>query len=161
MRPIVIALGFASLASSAGACTGDHAMTGDDEEAVNCAALAADEFVVGLERAGDAGTLDFTIMSGDPAPLVRGDNTWVIQVNAMAGGVVGAPVDGATISVTPFMPKHMHGAGKTVQVQAMPEAGQYQLSPVNLWMPGVWETTINVTSPSGNDKVLFKFCIPS
>jgi hypothetical protein len=159
MRLIVTALGFACLAT---ACTGSDDGAGDaGDPAVNCAELQADEFVIGLERAGTAGTLDFTIMSGDPAPPIRGDNTWVVQVSAMSGGVVGAPVTGATLSVTPFMPAHQHGAGKTVIVEPMPDAGQYKLSPVNLWMPGVWETTIDASSASGTDKVVFSFCIPS
>ncbi len=157
MRLILATLGFACLTT---ACMSNDDPPGDDAP-VNCADLVADEFVVGLERAGDTAALDFTIESGNPAPPIRGDNTWVIQVNSMTGGVVGAPVDGAELAVTPFMPVHQHGAGKTVQITPGPAAGQYTLSPINLWMPGVWETTIQVTSPSGNDQVLFKFCIPS
>jgi len=157
MRLTVIALGFSFVAT---ACMSNGSTPGDDAS-VNCADVTADEFVVGLERVGTAGALDFTIMSGDPAPPIRGDNTWVVQVSSMSGGVVGAPVSGAEISVTPFMPAHQHGAGKTVKVEPMPDAGQYKLSPVNLWMPGVWETTIDATSASGTDTVVFSFCIPS
>jgi hypothetical protein len=38
-------------------------------------------------------------------------------------------------------------------------AGQYTLAPVNLWMPGVWQTTIAVTSPTP-DSAVFSFCLP-
>jgi hypothetical protein len=37
--------------------------------------------------------------------------------------------------------------------------GQYTLSPVNLWMPGVWETTIRATSGATIDSAVFRFCI--
>lgn len=152
MRALVLV---ALLASVVTACSDDHSM-GDDDP-VNCAAITDDdEFVIGLSKPGDAGILTFTIMSGDPAPPIRGDNTWVVEVTA-----AGAPVSNAAITVTPFMPAHGHGAAKSVVVEAMPDPGQYQLSPVNLWMPGVWETTIDVTSASGDDQVTFKFCIPS
>ena len=39
--------------------------------------------------------------------------------------------------------------------------GQYELAPVNLWMPGLWETTISASSATGTDSVVFRFCIPS
>ena len=148
---LIFAASFACLAT---ACMGND-MPADDE-AVNCATLTADEFVVGLERLGESNTLDFTMMSGEPSPPIRGDNAWTVQI---MGGT--EPAVGATISVTPFMPAHQHGAGKAVKVETTAITGQYRLSPINLWMPGVWETTINVTSSSGNDKVVFSFCIPS
>jgi len=143
------------------ACGGGGSGT-PDAEVINCATeTRADTFVVGLEKAGDAGKLDFKLISADPAPPARNDNTWVVQVNAMASGVVGAPVDGATLSVTPFMPDHQHGAGKTVIVTPATDPGQYTLTPINMWMPGLWETTIDTASASGNDTVVFRFCIPS
>lgn len=141
------------------ACGGEGSGGGvDADEAVNCAALEADQFVVGFQKTGENGVLDFRIMSATPAPPARNDNAWNVQVNALAGG---APVEDAAITVTPFMPAHGHGAGKNVLVEPGAEAGRYELSPINLWMPGVWETTVNVVSPAGNDKVVFKFCIPS
>src|SRR5512134_1567505 len=115
---------------------------GDDAMDVDCATVTdVDTFVVGLDKPGKSGVYDFKLMSATPAPPARGNNTWVVQVNALNAGVVGAPVDGATIKVTPFMPAHQHGTGVPVEILPMTEAGQYQLSPVNLWMQGVWETT--------------------
>jgi hypothetical protein len=156
--PLIAALGFVSLTS---ACAGNGS-SGDDSGSYNCATeTRADAFVVGLEKMGAQGKLDFKLLTADPAPPARDDNTWVIQVNAMSSGVVGSPITGASINVFPFMPDHQHGTPSEVFIEAMPEAGQYQLSPVNMWMPGLWETTINVTSASGTDKVVYRFCIPS
>lgn len=138
----------------AGACADDT--HGDDEEIVDCAKETADQYTVGLQKTGTV--LDVKLMSALPAPPTRGDNEWIIHINTVAGA---APVSGATIEVTPFMPKHQHGTPIDVKIEAQSSAGDYKLSPVNLWMPGVWETTIEMVSPSGTDQVVYKFCIPS
>lgn len=159
MRLVVASFGFACLAT---ACMGGDMPPADDAP-VNCAAETRDDdFVIGLDKIGDAQTLDFKLMTADPAPPIRGDNTWVVLVSAMSGGVVGAPVAGASMTVTPYMPDHGHPSGKTVHVTPVPGSdGQYQLTPINLWMPGLWETTMDVTSAGGTDTVVFRFCIPS
>ncbi|MBX3162527.1 MAG: FixH family protein [Deltaproteobacteria bacterium] len=153
MRPLLLGFSLALVA-----CGGGSGGGADADEAVNCAALEADTFVVGFQKTGQDGVLDFRIMSATPAPPARNDNAWSVQVNAVAGG---APVENATIKVTPFMPAHGHGAGKNALVEPGAEPGRYELSPINLWMPGVWETTVRVTSDAGDDRVVFKFCIPS
>jgi hypothetical protein len=133
-----------------------------DTGMVDCSKVTnVDTFVVGLEHMGNAGLLDFKLMSADPAPPARDDNTWVVQINSMASGVVGNPLSGATLVVTPYMPAHGHPAGKEVLITPMPAAGQYQLAPVNLWMPGVWETTIQATQASTMDSTVYRFCIPN
>ncbi len=143
------------------ACGGSGSSADADDGTYNCATeTRADTFVVGLEKQGQAGALDFKLMSANPAPPARGDNEWILQINSMSAGVVGNPVSGATMTVTPFMPDHQHGTPIPVKVTAMPDAGQYKLSPVNLWMPGLWQTTITVTQ-GGSDKVVYSFCIPS
>jgi hypothetical protein len=138
------------------ACGGDDG-TGDDT--VDCTKVTgADTFVVGLEKPGTSGALDFRMMSATPAPPARGDNTWQVQIHSMSSGVVGAPVDGAMLQVTPFMPAHQHGSPIQVEITAGTD-GMYTLAPVNLWMPGVWETTIRATSASSTDSAVYKFCI--
>ncbi|CAN5808728.1 hypothetical protein BH11MYX3_BH11MYX3_32760 [soil metagenome] len=152
MRTLTIAL--FSVLPLAGACADDG--QSDDTEEVNCAQETADTYVAGLQKTGTV--LDVRLMTALPAPPSRGDNEWVIHVNTVSGA---APVTGATILVTPFMPKHQHGTPVDVKVESMPNAGEYKLSPVNMWMPGVWETTIEMMSSSGTDAVVYKFCIPS
>jgi len=135
--------------------------TGDDQLGpYNCAAeTRADTFVVGLDKVGDASKLDFKLMTADPAPPTRGDNTWELQVSAMAAGVVGNGVAGAQLTATPFMPDHQHGSPVQVAITDM-GSGKYELAPVNLWMPGLWETTVQVTSGATSDQAVFRFCIP-
>jgi len=154
MRSSLISVVLVSLVA---ACGSDD--TGDPE--VDCSMVTGtDTFVVGLDKPGVGGTLDFQLMSAEPAPPARDDNTWIVQLNTMTSGVVGAPIDGATFAVTPFMPEHQHGSPIRVEITPVPgQAGQYTLSPVNMWMPGVWETTIMADSGTTTDKAVFRFCI--
>ena len=135
--------------------------SGDDMMEVDCSKVTnVDIFTAGLDHVGDKGVYDFKLQSSDPSPPARGFNTWVVQVNQMNGGVVGAPVDGATLKVTPYMPAHMHGSGVAVDITATASPGEYQLTPVNLWMQGVWETTVRASVDPASDSTVFKFCIP-
>ncbi|NVB81386.1 MAG: FixH family protein [Kofleriaceae bacterium] len=154
MRPALLALGLGFL----GACGADDG--GGDDEPVDCSTVTGtDVFHVDLEKPGTSGMLDYTMKSATPAPPARGDNSWVFQISTMSSGVVGTPLDGATLQVTPFMPSHQHGSPIKVEVTPMSEPGTYKLEPVNLWMPGVWETTIRATSGTTSDSVVYKFCI--
>lgn len=158
MRTLPFLLG----AIVASACGGDDpALDYDpDEDARVCIATGrGDTYVVGLERAGNGGKLDFKLMSANPAPPGFNNNTWVIQINSMAAGVVGDPAANATIRVTPFMPDHQHGTPIKATIEAMPEAGQYKLDPINMWMPGYWEITIDAQAGAVSDRVVYKFCI--
>src|SRR5688572_2611158 len=134
----------------------------DAEEPVNCALETADTFVVGLQKTGVNGMLDFRLMSATPNPPARGDNTWIVEIRSTNNGVVGAPISNATAYVTPFMPKHAHPA-ISGEVVPTANAGEYKLMGVNLWMPGVWETTIEVdaTASSSADSAVYTFCLPS
>jgi hypothetical protein len=130
---------------------------------VDCSTVSGtDTFTVGLEKMGAVGTLDFRLMSIDPAPEPqRGDNTWIVQVNSMNNSVVGAPVDGAGLEVTPYMPAHGHGTPIIPTITPTGDPGQYKVAPVNLWMPGVWQTTIKATPAGGTaDRAVYTFCLP-
>ena len=135
------------------ACGGDG--TGDGEEVVNCNMETRDDmFVVGIAKSGPL--MSFTLLSASPAPPQRGDNAWTLQLTGPGG-----PVTGALISVSPFMPDHQHGTPIEVQVTPRAEAGQYDLAPINMWMPALWETTIQATAGGATDRAVFKFCVPS
>ena len=144
-----------ALCPALAACSDDPG----DDTSYNCAAETRDEeFVMGLTKAGEQQRLEFKLLSSDPAPPARGDNIWILQLSTMAAPVM--PVTGAVMTVTPFMPDHEHGSGKTVTITPLAEPGQYRLEPVNMWMPGLWETTIQVSS-GASDRVVFRFCLPS
>jgi hypothetical protein len=120
-----------------------------------------DEYTAGMEKTG-AGGMTFRLVSSDPAPPSRYDNTWVIEILDDTG----APLDGATVEVTPFMPDHGHGTGIAAVVTEDPDVdGRYLVEPVNLFMPGLWEITIEATPAGGTaadrDEAVFSFCIAS
>jgi hypothetical protein len=170
MRPPVLSLSLASALAStlipALAATGCHGggTTPDADEALACMTSGrGDTYVVGLEHQGMNALYNFKLMSAMPAPPGRNLNTWVIQISWEA---TGAPVTGASLNVSPFMPDHQHGPGAyTPQVQEMPAPappGQYQISDINTWMPGYWEITIDAMTPDKvEDTVIYKFCIPA
>ena len=156
MRLLVLSL----VLAAAAACSGGDPPPDADEALACMTSGRGDVYTVGLEHVGQSGLLDFKLISADPAPPGRNLNTWVVQINAMTSGAVGAPLSGAAMVVTPFMPDHQHGAGAyTVQVQAMPDAGQYKLTQINTWMPGYWEITIDAQAGAVHDVVVYKFCI--
>jgi YtkA-like len=128
---------------------------GDEEE--DCSKVTtADEYVAGLSKTGQSGKLKFTLVEATPAPPARGDNAWILQLTSQAAA---APVTGAVMTVTPYMPKHDHSTQVDADITPMTEPGTYKLDPVNLWMGGVWQTTIEVAGTDG-DKAVFTFCVP-
>lgn len=162
-RACIFGLGLGLALAPLAACSGGGGETTADAPVDCTMETRADNFVVGLEKPGQAGALDFKLMSDDPAPPSRGDNTWTIQVSSMSAGVVGNPVAGlaSDMAATPFMPDHGHGTPVPVAIsEDTANPGQYQLKPVNMWMPGYWETTIQVAGNT-TDTVVFKVCIPN
>jgi hypothetical protein len=158
MRRLVLSVSLVSALSTI-ACHGG-AMTSDADEAVACKTSGRGEmYMVGLEHKGVNDLYDFKLMSAMPAPPMRNLNTWMIQINWEA---TGAPVTGASLVVTPFMPDHQLGAGGTTpKIQEQSTPGQYQISDINTSMPGYWEITITATTPDKiEDTVVYKFCIP-
>lgn len=153
-RSTVLRLALAALLL-ASACGDDGT---DPDTTFNCELDQRDEpFTANMARTGPGG-VTFTIVSADPVSLVRGINTWMVDVKKD-----GVPLEGAdaTLKMTPFMPDHQHGAGtRPVFTPVEGTPGRYQVAPINLWMPGIWEITIEAT-PTGStrDSVLFKFCL--
>ena len=91
------------------ACACGTTNNGDDDTPVDCSMVAgADTFTVGLEKMGTAGSVDFKMMSISPAPAIRGNNDWIVEIDSMASGVVCAPMDGATLDISSYMPAHGH-----------------------------------------------------
>jgi hypothetical protein len=140
-------------ALAAGACSG-----GDDDTLApyNCEAEDRDEvFTAGMEKTGTGG-MTFTLESSTPAPPGRDNNTWVVFVETPEA----APFEG-TVEVTPFMPDHRHGTPiEAVVTPVEGEPGRYNVAPVNLWMPGLWEITVEAQpTPTTRDSVVFRFCI--
>lgn|GEM_PF-3014184 len=143
------------LAALALAGCGTHdapAATGDDGE--ECTG-EFDSFEPGMSKLAVPGNITVELAEAAPSPpVVRSDNVWWLQLRDADG----AAVSGAQLVASPYMPKHQHGSAEVV-VEEQSE-GEYQLSPIELIMPGVWEIPLRVT-PEGEEtsETTFRFCI--
>lgn len=135
--------------TGAGGTDGGGAASCEEEE-------RADEFVAGMEKEGANGLVYVTLLDSDPAPPIRADNRWTVEMRDAAG----MPVVDAEIDVEPRMPDHGHGTPVVTMVTAGETDGEYVLDPVNLFMQGYWEVNIDVVlSDGGEDAVMFPFCV--
>lgn len=116
----------------------------------------ADSYMAGMLKTGKNGKLTAELATSDPGPPIKGTNTWNVVVKDSAG----APVDGATILVTPFMPDHNHGTQVRAVVTPMSD-GTYAITPLYFFMSGLWQTTLDIRSADGmtTDSVVFSFCV--
>ncbi len=119
----------------------------------------AQTFTAGMEQPGASNTFSVKLASINPNPVFKGNNAWTIQVVDKSG----APVTGASITVKPFMPDHGHGSSIIPQVTAGSDPGSYDISLLNLFMPGIWTVTIVVTTGTApstvTDQSVFTFCV--
>lgn len=104
---------------------------------------------------GDASVLEVEVLSIQPEPAVVGDNTWTVRLTRNDEALLGAASD---ILVSPFMPDHGHGSPVTVVATDLGD-GEYELSPVNLFMPGYWEVGLDVVTDAGEATVTLEVCI--
>jgi hypothetical protein len=132
------------------ACGDDH---GEHQHAASCDdEPRAEAYVAGLEKLGSGVKVHLTSV---PAPPTKGDNTWTLTVSDLSD----VPLDGLTIDSTPFMPDHGHGTPLQETVTAGTAPGEYVMAPVNLWMPGYWEVSIDLSGTGVDDQVIYKVCI--
>src|SRR5688572_6531072 len=97
-------------ALAAAACGGEE----PKNTFVSCATeKAADPYQPGMEKAG--ATIKVRLVESDPAPPVKGDNTFVVDVMNGAG----QPLEGSTVSLRLFMPQHGHASTKQAVVTAL------------------------------------------
>lgn len=119
----------------------------------------AEPYLAGLEKPGKQGSLVFRLIESQPGPPQKGDNVWTLAIKNSSGSAQPA----ATVSVTPFMPDHGHGSPIKAEVSELATpagGGQYRVSPVNLFMPGLWQITVAAQTTGGaSDSAVFAFCI--
>lgn len=155
MRTLIAVIAAASLLLTA--CESEPSessdgMNDDGMETRICDGESRDDFSIGVVRAG--GSVEVSIMDATPADPIRGDNGWILGVSDAAGGV-----EGATIAVRPWMPDHGHGTPVQPMITEM-GGGDYQITPLNLFMAGLWEITFNLELADGStDEVMFSVCV--
>lgn len=113
-----------------------------------------DIYTAGLSKK-TAGALSVKIMDATPAPPAKLTNAMTFQL-LDAGGL---PVDGASLSVVPFMPDHGHGSAIKPSVTAK-GGGVYAVTNLYYPMPGLWRVTVTIQMPNAAPQdVAFSFCI--
>jgi hypothetical protein len=86
----------------------------------------------------DSGQLSLGLRWSPLAP-VRGENAAELTLT----DATGAPIDGLTVTVTPWMPAHAHGT--SVQPETTTSApGVFVVQPLYLFMSGEWELRTTV-----------------
>lgn len=139
--------------SGGGSCQRVHD-DADEPQALDCSVDTRDDvYMLGLSHRGAWAEVAF--VDAQPAPPERGDNTWVVRI--MDDDVAR---DDLEIAVEPYMPDHTHGSTVRCEVEPGAEPGTYVLSPLNLFMPGLWEITLVIRADDlGEDEVQFRFCV--
>ena len=77
------------------------------------------------------------------------------SVNVRITDALGAPVDGATVTVDGGMPQHGHGLPTRPRVTRRHGDGVYQIDGVRFNMGGWWELKLAVAGAAGADTVTF------
>ncbi len=146
------------VAATTMACSGDDDGGGSTSGApppTGCAAdTRKDIYTAGLSK--PAGTWSVKLLESRPGPPIKGTNAMTIEI-LDAGG---QPVDGATVTVTPWMPDHAHGSAVKPVVTPLGD-GKYDIDKVYLAMAGLWQIKVSVQPPGGGplEEATFQFCL--
>lgn len=160
IKALLISFAFIGLIT----CSGDEQTNGaneltstDDMATSNCAVdTRGEEYVPNMSKTGPAG-FQFKLRNALPAPPDRNLNEWSLEIKNSANQNV--PKD-HSIELSPYMPDHQHGS-ITSPIVEVDELGIYNISNIDLFMPGFWEITVTIldTEKAKLDSVRFNFCI--
>jgi hypothetical protein len=144
---------------------GVEAAAGADSDTVGCHTDSrAQTYSANLQRPGMSKHFDFVLMSATPGPPAKGINSWVLKIVDAQGNAV---PNVAITSVVPYMPDHGHGTSVAPQWTSNAD-GSFTIHQLVLFMPGLWQVTINVasgamtnctTDASQCDSVVYSFCV--
>jgi hypothetical protein len=166
MSPAPLCRAAALVALGALACEDDSVSPegsgGTSSNVVSCTDDARlDVYTDNMQKAGELGLLDFRFSDFVPAPPAKGSNTFNVQLTGVSGPVPGG------LEVELFMPDHGHGSSIEPEISLDSASGTYTVTPLYLFMPGVWRVTFDALSsealsseaPAPIDTVDLHFCI--
>lgn len=132
--------------------------TGSTTEVPACASdPRVQTYAVGLRSKSADGAIEVTFVDADPSPPAKGNNTWTVQI--LPSTPEGPTLQDPTIETIAYMPDHGHTS--PIKPTATKVADDtYEIKPVSLSMPGVWEVTLKIADQGGASySVKFTFCI--
>jgi hypothetical protein len=89
-----------------------------------------------------------------PAPPAKGNNVWTLHVTNASG----TAMSGLSLGYGTIMPDHGHGSPISSPKITDKGGGDYDVNPVDLFMPGVWHVWFyNSSTPA--DTADFFFCV--
>ena len=138
-------------------CAGDDGVTLDQGPVTNPNEIdctGAEDFVAGISHPTVGSGTVVAITQATPTPPDVGDNAWTISLTDGAG----APVEGASPQLVPYMPLHGHGLVPPSYGSTPKGAGTYEVAPFDLIMPGLWEFTVELGTAESPDAAVFQFC---
>jgi hypothetical protein len=139
-----------------GSSSADDAVDlGDDGDGarVDCGG-AAEDFVLGMSKATPDGVLTVAIVAAEPAPPRVGTNAWTVLLSDASGDAMTAD----DVTFTGWMPEHGHGLSSVPLTREL-DGGRYEIRPINLFMPQLWEFDVVVIHDGRRDSVRFSFCV--
>jgi YtkA-like len=150
----VLALTAASACTSSDGGDGTSGTSGGSTTSACALDTRKDVYTAGLSKK-TGGAMSVKIVESTPAPPAKLTNEMTFQL-LDAGGL---PVDGASLSVVPFMPDHGHGSA--IKPSVTPKGGGvYVVTNLYYPMPGLWRVTVTVQMPNvAPQDVAFSFCI--
>jgi hypothetical protein len=121
-----------------------------------CNDARADNWMLPIVKPSAKGSFNVSLLTSAQSPPLIGDlTTWTLQI----ADAQGAMVDGATITVKPWMPDHGHGTDAVAHVMPGGSAGQYSVTPLYLFMAGYWTVTFTITNGAVTDTVVYSLCL--
>jgi nitrogen fixation protein FixH len=90
---------------------------------------------------GDSGNLDAAMYSS-PDPIARVSSVEIVVTDAASG----APVDGLSVAIVPWMPSMGHGSSTVPTITAQ-GGGVYVATNLILFMPGEWQLRVSANGP--------------
>ena len=142
-----------SLLLAVAACGGGSSSP-DAGDVVNCATDArVTTYKPNLTVASKTSGTKVTLVSSDPAPPAKAVNTWNLHVTDAGGN----PLPTVTLNVDTLMPDHGHKSTTVPQVTNK-GAGDYTVTLLDLFMPGVWHVWF-FTGTATTDTADFWFCV--
>src|SRR5689334_9808237 len=113
-----------------------------------------DDYHVGLSKTSTSGNITVELSDANPAPPGYGTNHWSLKISDANH----AAVAGAMVNLTLRMPDHAdHTMPGTAGVQT--SDGNYDVSNLNLTMPGLYNITVEVRMGGASESVVFQFCV--